>query len=56
MTIKVATLLSVYRGDSGHKLSVALDSVLQQKLGEDVESRLYVAVDGPVSSEVDYAL
>ena len=56
MTIKIATLLSVYRGDSGHKLSVALDSILQQKLGEDVESRLYVAVDGPVSSEVDCAL
>lgn len=48
--------MAIYKGDTPQALSIALDSVLHQKLGENVESRLYVAVDGPVPHELDSVL
>jgi glycosyltransferase involved in cell wall biosynthesis len=53
MNVKVGTLMAVYRGDSPQALRIALDSVLQQRLADDVESRLYVAIDGPVPADIE---
>lgn len=53
MRTKVATLMAVYRGDDPLALAVAFESVLGQQFTEDVESRLYLAVDGPVPEVIN---
>lgn len=53
MKTNIATLMAVYRGDDPQALATALNSVLDQQFTEEVESRLYVAVDGPVSADID---
>ncbi len=56
MLTKVATLMAVYSGDTSYKFSRSLDSVSQQKFSSHIESRIYIAVDGPVSEEIDSVL
>lgn len=56
MKTNVATLMAVYRGDNHSELEVALDSVLNQIFTEDIESRLYLAVDGPVTEEINQVI
>ncbi len=53
MKIKVATLMAVYRKDDPRALIVALESVLGQQFTDEVESRLYLAVDGPVPDDIN---
>lgn len=53
MQIKIATLMAVYRGDNSSELEIALDSVLAQIFTDNVESRLYLAIDGPVTDEIN---
>lgn len=48
--------MAVYRGDDPLALVTALNSVIDQEFTELVESRLYVAVDGPVSTEINSVL
>lgn len=45
--------MAVYRGDNPSELETALDSVLNQAFTDDVESRLYLAIDGPVTDEIN---
>ncbi len=49
----IATLMCVYRGDSAELFSLALQSVLSQVLDSDIESRVYVGVDGPVPQAIE---
>lgn len=53
MKTKVATLMAVYRGDDPQALAVAIESVLGQQYTDEVESRLYLAVDGPVPDGIN---
>ena len=53
MTTKLATLMSVYREDNPAALSIAIESVLQQQFTDKVESRLYLAIDGTVSDDIN---
>lgn len=53
MRTKVATLMAVYRGDDPQALAVALESVLGQQFTDEVESHLYLAVDGPVPEGIN---
>ena len=53
MKTKIATLMAVYHGDDPQALATALESVLGQQFTDDVESRLYVAVDGPVQTDIN---
>ena len=52
ININIATLMAVYRGDDPVSLTVAIESVLEQQFTTQVESRLYLAVDGPVPDEI----
>lgn len=52
MTIKIATLMAVYSGDSPMALSKSIDSILNQEFNEEIVSRIYLAIDGPVSDEI----
>lgn len=52
MKIKLATLMAVYAGDDPVALKIAIESVLQQKFTTPIESRLYLAIDGPISAEI----
>ena len=51
--LKLATIMAVYDGDSPEGFRAAIDSVLNQKFSERVNSRVYLAVDGPVSEELE---
>lgn len=53
MRTKIATLMAVYHGDDPQALATALESVLDQQFTDEVESRLYLAVDGPVSTDIN---
>lgn len=53
MTLRIATIMAVYHADDPDLLAVALDSVFEQKFTDDVESRLYLAIDGPVPVEIN---
>lgn len=53
MTLKVATLLCVYGGDSPELFGAALRSVLSQRLDSAVESRVYLGVDGPLTASLE---
>lgn len=56
METKIATLMAVYRGDDATALATALESVIRQEFAESVQSRLYIAVDGPVPSTIKEVL
>ena len=51
--MKIATLISVYIEDDAVALARALDSVLDQELSDEVESHLYLVIDGPVHADID---
>lgn len=53
MSLSIATLISVYGGDAPPLLAAALDSILGQQFTRDVTSRIYLAVDGPVSDDME---
>ena len=44
----VATLLCVYAGDSADFFDAAVQSIFDQALGPEIESRIYLGVDGPL--------
>lgn len=48
--------MSVYRGDNPSEFETALDSVLNQVFSDDVESRLYLAIDGEVTNEINQVI
>ncbi|SDZ74745.1 glycosyltransferase [Acidovorax soli] len=56
MKTKIATLMAVYRGDNPVALVAALESVQGQQFVDNVESRLYVAIDGPVPAAINTVL
>lgn len=51
--LKVATIMSIYRNDNAASLERALGSIAEQIFTEPVESRLYIAVDGPVPQALE---
>lgn len=53
MKIPIATLMSVYHGDEPAALDVAIRSIKNQNLPENIESRIYLAIDGPISSSLN---
>jgi glycosyltransferase involved in cell wall biosynthesis len=53
MNVRIATLISVYQGDSPDAFNAALSSIFGQVFSDTVESRVYLAVDGPVSEEME---
>lgn len=53
MVVKTGTLIAVYHGDRPEAFAVALDSIIYQRLSADVEMRIYLAVDGPVSASME---
>lgn len=52
-SVRVATLMCVYGGDRPQAFEEALLSVLGQELDAEVESRLYLGVDGPLQAAVE---
>lgn len=46
--LPIATLLCVYAGDRAELFSAALQSIIDQTLGPEIESRIYLGVDGPL--------
>jgi glycosyltransferase involved in cell wall biosynthesis len=52
MIISIATLMAVYHGDDPILLAAAIDSIVAQQFSQDVESRIYLAIDGPVREEL----
>jgi glycosyltransferase involved in cell wall biosynthesis len=53
MSTKIATLIAVYGGDDPLLFCSALHSIFDQHFVEAVESRIYLVVDGLVSSEIN---
>lgn len=53
---KIATIMAVYHADDPSDFRTALDSVLAQQFTNPVESRIYLAVDGPVPEELEVEL
>jgi glycosyltransferase involved in cell wall biosynthesis len=53
MTVRIATLIGVYAGDSPELFTTAMQSVCAQRLPSDVVSRIYLGVDGPVSEALE---
>lgn len=56
MTTAIATLLAVYAGDDADALGAAIDSTLAQNLPPEIESRLYIGVDGPLPAPLEQIL
>lgn len=56
MSLAVATLLPVYGRDRPDLFARALRSVLNQRLAPDVESRIYLGIDGPLPSELEQVI
>ena len=52
MKVSIATLISVYRGDLPALVASAIDSFLAQEFTQDVDSRIYLAIDGPIPLNV----
>jgi glycosyltransferase involved in cell wall biosynthesis len=51
--LKIATILSVYGRDDPTATERALQSIADQHFSQAVESRLYVAVDGPIPANLE---
>ena len=49
MSLKMA----VYREDNAKALQYAIESILNQKFKDDVESRIYLAIDGPIPNKIN---
>lgn len=50
--INIATIISVYRKDDPILLSNAIDSIVNQGLPKQINHRIYIAIDGPVSDNL----
>jgi hypothetical protein len=50
--IKIATIISVYSKDDPTLFSNAIHSILDQKLNSEIISRIYLVIDGPISSDL----
>ena len=48
--------MAVYSGDNAKSLRSAIESVLNQRLPNEVESRIYLAIDGPIPEETNEAI
>lgn len=48
----IATLMSVYAGDSAEHFRLAVQSILQQQFEAGITSRIYLGVDGPLPADV----
>ncbi len=48
--------MCVYAGDRAEIFTAALQSLLDQDLGPEVESRIYLGVDGPLAPELELAV
>lgn len=51
--MRIATLMSVYAGDSAEHFRLAAYSVMHQILDGGIEARLYLGVDGPLPAELE---
>lgn len=49
--MKIAYLMSVYSGDNINFFELAIDSIINQELSKDVDLRIYLGIDGEISSE-----
>lgn len=47
-TVKIATLIAVYKADDSAAFRAAMQSVLDQQLADHTVSRIYLGVDGPL--------
>ena len=54
--LPVATLMCVYAGDRAENFTAAIQSLFDQDLGPEVESRIYLGVDGPLAPELELAV
>lgn len=54
--MKIATIMSVYRGDDPDDFLRSIESICDQKLPDSIQSRIYLAIDGPVSGEIMSAI
>lgn len=54
--MRIATLIAVYAGDDVARLHEAVDSILEQHLPAEIESRIYLAVDGPTPPAMQEAI
>jgi glycosyltransferase involved in cell wall biosynthesis len=52
MSVAIATLICVYSGDEPDLFRAALQSTIDQRLREGVESRIFLCVDGTISEEL----
>lgn len=52
----VAVIMSVYRDDDPSLFDQALASVIDQRLPDDVQSRIYLGVDGPIGAPLEDVL
>jgi hypothetical protein len=50
---RIATLICVYSGDNAAHFREALDSILGQRLSSNIESRIYLGVDGPLPPTIE---
>lgn len=46
--MKIAYLMSVYSGDSIQYFETAIESIINQKISEDYEIRIYLGIDGEI--------
>lgn len=53
MKPKIATIMSVYAGDNATQLRSAIESIINQSFSQPVDSRIYLAIDGPISHELN---
>lgn len=53
MKPKIATIMSVYAGDNATQLRHAIESIVNQSFSEPVDSRIYLAIDGKISNELN---
>ncbi len=56
MSVRIATLMCVYAGDSEELFREALRSILEQRLDPSIESRVYLGVDGQVSAALEHVI
>jgi glycosyltransferase involved in cell wall biosynthesis len=54
--MKIATIMSVYGRDAPGPLERALKSVAQQRFTDPVESRIYLAIDGPIPAFLEHVI
>jgi glycosyltransferase involved in cell wall biosynthesis len=53
MCTSIATLICVYAGDAPELFRAALQSIFDQRLSLEVESRIFLGIDGPISEALE---